>query len=170
MSTQTPNDFAWTDTDRRAVGTARLQASDAVRQTGNGHPGTAVSRPAPVARTIFQKVVRHGPAAPERTVRDRFVPLPGGTSLTLRTRLRPAGREPAPADLKRFRVRRSKTPGHPAYEHPAYGHTAGVETTNSPLGRSASNAVGMAMAARYQRAPLDPDARQGECRRWCGCR
>ncbi|MFF6802942.1 transketolase [Streptomyces sp. NPDC012616] len=156
MSTQTPNDFTWTDTDRRAVDTARLLAADAVQQVGNGHPGTAMSL-APVAYTIFQKVMRHDPADPEWTGRDRFVLSPGHTSLTLYTQLFLAGYELELADLKRFRTHGSKTPGHPEY-----GHTAGVETTTGPLGQGVANAVGMAMAARYERGLFDPDAPRGE--------
>ncbi|MGQ4366262.1 transketolase [Streptomyces sp. SAS_272] len=156
MSTQTPNDFTWTDTDRRAVDTARLLAADAVQQAGNGHPGTAMSL-APVAYTLFQKVMRHDPADPEWTGRDRFVLSPGHTSLTLYTQLFLAGYELELADLKRFRTHGSKTPGHPEY-----GHTAGVETTTGPLGQGVANAVGMAMAARYERGLFDPDAPRGE--------
>ncbi|MFE6822311.1 transketolase [Streptomyces sp. NPDC057690] len=156
MSTQTPNDFEWTGLDRRAVDTARLLAADAVQQVGNGHPGTAMSL-APVAYTIFQKVMRHDPADPEWTGRDRFVLSPGHTSLTLYTQLFLSGYELELADLKSFRTHGSKTPGHPEY-----GHTAGVETTTGPLGQGVANAVGMAMAARYERGLFDPDAPQGE--------
>ncbi|MEU9310656.1 transketolase [Streptomyces sp. NPDC048256] len=156
MSTQTPNDFEWTELDRRAVDTARLLAADAVQQVGNGHPGTAMSL-APVAYTIFQKVMRHDPADPEWTGRDRFVLSPGHTSLTLYTQLFLSGYELELADLKSFRTHGSKTPGHPEY-----GHTAGVETTTGPLGQGVANAVGMAMAARYERGLFDPDAPQGE--------
>ncbi|WP_406005792.1 transketolase [Streptomyces sp. NBC_00637] len=156
MSTQTPNTFEWTELDRRAVDTARLLAADAVQQVGNGHPGTAMSL-APVAYTIFQKVMRHDPADPEWTGRDRFVLSPGHTSLTLYTQLFLSGYELELADLKRFRTHDSKTPGHPEY-----GHTAGVETTTGPLGQGVANAVGMAMAARYERGLFDPDAPRGE--------
>ncbi|MFF1438804.1 transketolase [Streptomyces sp. NPDC058295] len=156
MSTQTPNNFEWTELDRRAVDTARLLAADAVQQVGNGHPGTAMSL-APVAYTIFQKVMRHDPADPEWTGRDRFVLSPGHTSLTLYTQLFLSGYELELADLKRFRTHGSKTPGHPEY-----GHTAGVETTTGPLGQGVANAVGMAMAARYERGLFDPEAPQGE--------
>ncbi|MER5585743.1 transketolase [Streptomyces asoensis] len=156
MSTQTPHPFEWTDIDRRAVDTARLLAADAVQRVGNGHPGTAMSL-APVAYTIFQKVMRHDPADPEWTGRDRFVLSPGHTSLTLYTQLFLAGYELELEDLKRFRTHGSKTPGHPEY-----GHTAGVETTTGPLGQGLANAVGMAMAARYERGLFDPGAPVGE--------
>ena len=156
MSTQTPDRFEWTELDRRAVDTARLLAADAVQRVGNGHPGTAMSL-APAAYTIFQKVMRHDPADPEWTGRDRFVLSPGHTSLTLYTQLFLAGYELELDDLKAFRTHGSKTPGHPEY-----GHTAGVETTTGPLGQGVANAVGMAMAARYERGLFDPEAPEGE--------
>ncbi|MPY62253.1 transketolase [Streptomyces spongiae] len=156
MSTQTTDRFEWTDLDRRAVDTARLLAADAVQKVGNGHPGTAMSL-APAAYTLFQKVMRHDPADPEWTGRDRFVLSPGHTSLTLYTQLFLAGYELELDDLKAFRTHGSKTPGHPEY-----GHTAGVETTTGPLGQGVANAVGMAMAARYERGLFDPDAPEGE--------
>ncbi|MFH8655969.1 transketolase [Streptomyces afghaniensis] len=156
MSTQTADSFEWTELDRRAVDTARLLAADAVQRVGNGHPGTAMSL-APAAYTIFQKVMRHDPADPEWTGRDRFVLSPGHTSLTLYTQLYLAGYELGLDDLKAFRTHGSKTPGHPEY-----GHTAGVETTTGPLGQGVANAVGMAMSARYERGLFDPDAPEGE--------
>ncbi|WP_266392188.1 transketolase [Streptomyces canus] len=156
MSTQTPDRFEWTELDRRAVDTARLLAADAVQQVGNGHPGTAMAL-APAAYTIFQKVMRHDPADPEWTGRDRFVLSPGHTSLTLYTQLYLSGYELELDDLKAFRTHGSKTPGHPEY-----GHTAGVETTTGPLGQGVANAVGMAMAARYERGLFDPETPEGE--------
>ncbi|GGQ38836.1 transketolase [Streptomyces mutabilis] len=159
MSTQTVDSadrLEWTDLDRRAVDTARVLAADAVQKVGNGHPGTAMAL-APAAYTIFQKVMRHDPADPEWTGRDRFVLSPGHTSLTLYTQLYLAGYELELDDLKAFRTHGSKTPGHPEY-----GHTAGVETTTGPLGQGIANAVGMAMAARYERGLFDPEAPAGE--------
>ncbi|MCW8103488.1 transketolase [Streptomyces tauricus] len=156
MSAHTADGFEWTDLDRRAVDTARLLAADAVQKVGNGHPGTAMSL-APAAYTLFQKVMRHDPADPEWTGRDRFVLSPGHTSLTLYTQLFLSGYELELDDLKAFRTHGSKTPGHPEY-----GHTAGVETTTGPLGQGLANAVGMAMAARYERGLFDPDAPEGE--------
>ncbi|MGY0490035.1 transketolase [Streptomyces sp. WG-D5] len=156
MSTsQTPADFEWTDVDQRAVDTARLLAADAVQKVGNGHPGTAMSL-APAAYTLFQKVMRHDPADADWVGRDRFVLSAGHSSLTLYIQLYLAGFGLELDDLKAFRTAGSRTPGHPEY-----GHTVGVETTTGPLGQGIANAVGMAMAARYERGLFDPEAPAG---------
>lgn len=156
MSTKpTTTDLEWTDLDRRAVDTARVLAMDSVQKVGNGHPGTAMSL-APAAYLLFQKLMRHDPSDAGWTGRDRFVLSPGHTSLTLYVQLYLAGFGLELDDLRSFRTWGSKTPGHP--EH---GHTTGVETTTGPLGQGIANAVGMAMAARYERGLFDPEAPQG---------
>ncbi|MBM9622265.1 transketolase [Streptomyces zhihengii] len=156
MSTKpTTTDLEWTALDDRAVDTARVLAMDAVQKVGNGHPGTAMSL-APAAYTLFQKVMRHDPADADWTGRDRFVLSAGHSSLTLYTQLYLAGFGLELDDLKAFRTWGSKTPGHPEY-----GHTTGVETTTGPLGQGVANAVGMAMAARYERGLFDPEAAPG---------
>ena len=156
MSTKpTTADLQWTDLDQRAVDTGRVLAADAVQKVGNGHPGTAMSL-SPAAYTLFQKVMRHDPADPEWVGRDRFVLSAGHSSLTLYVQLYLAGFGLELDDLKAFRTWGSKTPGHPEY-----GHTAGVETTTGPLGQGVANAVGMAMAARYERGLFDPEAAAG---------
>ncbi|HET8560129.1 MAG TPA: transketolase [Marmoricola sp.] len=141
----------WTALDQRAVDTVRCLAMDAVQKVGNGHPGTAMSV-APAAYLLFQKVMRHNPADPHWTGRDRFVLSCGHSSLTLYIQLYLGGWGLELADLEALRTWGSKTPGHPEY-----GHTAGVETTTGPLGQGVGNAVGMAMAARRERGLLDPD-------------
>lgn len=151
----TTTDLQWTELDQRAVDTVRVLAADAVQKVGNGHPGTAMSL-APAAYTLFQKVMRHDPADPEWTGRDRFVLSAGHSSLTLYIQLYLAGYGLELDDLKAFRTWESRTPGHPEY-----GHTAGVETTTGPLGQGVANAVGMAMAARYERGLFDPAAAPG---------
>ncbi|WP_327247019.1 transketolase [Streptomyces sp. NBC_01320] len=156
MSTKpTTTDLQWTELDQRAVDTVRVLAADAVQKVGNGHPGTAMSL-APAAYTLFQKVMRHDPADADWTGRDRFVLSAGHTSLTLYIQLYLAGYGLELDDLKAFRTWGSKTPGHPEY-----GHTTGVETTTGPLGQGVANAVGMAMAARYERGLFDPEAAPG---------
>ncbi len=155
MSTKPSNTFEWTELDRRTVDTVRVLAADAVQKVGNGHPGTAMSL-APAAYLIFQRFLQHDPADPAWTGRDRFVLSPGHTSLTLYIQLYLSGYGLTLEDLKSFRVWGSLTPGHP--EH---GHTAGVETTTGPLGQGMANAVGMAMAARFERGLFDPEAPAG---------
>ncbi|MFF2806861.1 transketolase [Streptomyces sp. NPDC058000] len=156
MSTKpTTTDFEWTELDQRAVDTVRVLAMDSVQKVGNGHPGTAMSL-APAAYVLFQKLMRHDPANADWTGRDRFVLSAGHSSLTLYIQLFLAGYGLELDDLKSFRTWGSKTPGHPEY-----GHTTGVETTTGPLGQGVANAVGMAMASRYERGLFDPDAAQG---------
>ncbi|USX52468.1 transketolase [Lentzea sp. HUAS12] len=146
----------WTELDKRAVDTARVLAADAVQNVGNGHPGTAMSL-APLAYTLFQRVLRHDPADPDWIGRDRFVLSAGHSSLTLYIQLFLSGYGLEVDDLKTLRKWGSKTPGHP--EH---GHTKGVEITTGPLGSGLASAVGMAMAARRERGLFDPSAAPGE--------
>lgn len=156
MSTKpTTTDLEWTDLDRRAVDTVRVLAMDAVQKVGNGHPGTAMSL-APAAYVLFQRLLRHDPADAQWTGRDRFVLSAGHSSLTLYIQLYLSGYGLELDDLESFRTWGSKTPGHPEY-----GHTVGVETTTGPLGQGVANAVGMAMASRYERGLYDPDAAPG---------
>ena len=145
----------WTDLDRRSVDTVRVLAMDAVQKVGNGHPGTAMSL-APAAYLLFQRFLRHDPSDPQWLGRDRFVLSCGHSSLTLYIQLYLSGYLVALSDLESFRTWGSLTPGHP--EH---GHTAGVETTTGPLGQGLAAAVGMAMAARYERGLLDSEAPWG---------
>ena len=140
----------WNHLDDQAVVTSRALAMDAVQKVGNGHPGTAMSL-APVAYTLFQRILKHDPANPNWIARDRFILSCGHSSLTLYIQLFLSGYGVELEDLKSFRTHNSLTPGHPEY-----GHTLGVETTTGPLGQGVANAVGMAMAARYEKGLLDP--------------
>ena len=146
----------WTDLDRRAVDTVRVLAADAVQKVGNGHPGTAMSL-APLAYSLFQRVMRHDPTDPDWIGRDRFVLSAGHSSLTLYIQLYLSGYGLELADLEALRTWGSKTPGHPEHRH-----TPGVEITTGPLGQGLAAAVGMAMAARRERGLFDPDAAPGE--------
>ena len=146
----------WTELDDRAVVIARALAMDSVQKAGHGHPGTAMSL-APVAYNLFQNHLRHDPADPNWLGRDRFILSCGHSSLTLYIQLYFSGYGVELDDLKSFRTWNSLTPGHPEY-----GHTAGVEMTTGPLGAGVATAVGMAMAARYERGLLDPNAPTGK--------
>ena len=143
----------WSTIDDRAVTIARALAMDSVQKVGNGHPGTAMSL-APVAYTLFQRFLKHDPSDSSWLGRDRFVLSCGHSSLTLYIQLFLSGYGLTLDDLKAFRTYKSLTPGHP--EH---GHTNGVETTTGPLGAGISNAVGMAMATRFEKGLLDPEGK-----------
>lgn len=146
----------WSDADTRAVDTARVLAAEAVQKCGSGHPGTAMSL-APLAYTLFQRVMNVDPNDTEWAGRDRFVLSPGHTSLTLYVQLFLGGFGLTMDDLKALRTWGSLTPGHPEYRH-----TKGIEITTGPLGQGLASAVGMAMAARRERHLFDPDAPAGE--------
>ena len=111
---------------------------------------------APVAYTLFQRHLVHDPSDPQWIGRDRFILSCGHSSLTLYTQLFLSGYGLEMKDLQEFRTWGSLTPGHPEF-----GHTAGVEMTTGPLGQGVATAVGMAMAARYERGLLDPQAPAG---------
>ena len=145
----------WTELDSLAVDTVRVLAADAVQKVGNGHPGTAMSL-APLAYTLFQRVMRHDPGDTHWLGRDRFILSCGHSSLTLYLQLYLGGFGLELSDIESLRTWGSKTPGHPEFRH-----TLGVEITTGPLGQGLASAVGMAMAARYERGLFDPDAPAG---------
>ena len=145
----------WAELDSTAVDTVRVLAADAVQKVGNGHPGTAMSL-APLAYTLFQRAMRHDPSDTEWLGRDRFVLSCGHSSLTLYLQLYLGGFGLELSDIEALRTWGSKTPGHPEFRH-----TRGVEITTGPLGQGLASAVGMAMAARFERGLFDPDAPAG---------
>ena len=146
------NNQAWTPLDEKAVAVSRALAADAVQKAGHGHPGTAMSL-APVAYTLFQRFLRHDPARPEWIGRDRFVLSCGHSSLTLYIQLFLSGYGLELSDIENFRTANSLTPAHPEF-----GHTTGVEITTGPLGSGIASAVGMAMAARFEKGLFDPES------------
>lgn len=146
----------WSELDTQAVDTTRILAADAVQKCGSGHPGTAMSL-APLAYTLFQRVMNLDPADSTWAGRDRFVLSCGHSSLTQYIQLYLGGFGLEMDDLKALRTWGSLTPGHPEY-----GHTKGVEITTGPLGQGLASAVGMAMAARWERYLFDPEAPSGQ--------
>ena len=155
------------DLDQVAVNTIRGLCMDAVQAANSGHPGTPMGM-APVAYTLWQRVLRFDPQDPIWPNRDRFVLSEGHASTLLWSLLHLARVEavdpdyevlgtPAVSldDLRRFRQPDSKCPGHPEYRW-----TSGVETTTGPLGQGVATSVGMAIAgqwlgARYNREGFD---------------
>ncbi len=126
-----------------SVNTIRALAMDAVEKAASGHPGTAMAL-APVAYTIYTKMMRHNPENPDWPDRDRFVLSAGHACMLQYAMLHLTGYDLTMDDIKNFRQWEARTPGHP--EHFL---TPGVETTTGPLGQGFANGVGMAIAERY---------------------
>ena len=129
----------------------RALAMDAVQKANSGHPGAPMGM-ADIAEVLYNDFMRHNPANPEWSDRDRFVMSNGHGSMLPYSVLHLTGYDVTIEDLKNFRQLHSKTPGHP--EH---GYAPGIETTTGPLGQGVSNAVGMAIAERVLAAEFNRD-------------
>lgn len=126
-------------------------AMDAPLAAKSGHQGTAMAL-APLAHVLYSRVMRHDPAQPMWTNRDRFILSNGHASILQYAALFLNGYGLELDDLRSFRQWGSSTPGHPER-----GHTPGVEVTTGPLGQGFANAVGMAIAERHLRARFGAD-------------
>src|SRR3954451_22231170 len=137
--------------EKLSVDTIRTLSMDGVEKANSGHPGTPMAL-APVAYSLFTRVMKHDPSDPQWIDRDRFVLSAGHASMLLYSTLFLTGYEMSLEDLKAFRQLGSKTPGHPEYHH-----TQGVEVTTGPLGQGISMAVGIALAERMMAARFNRD-------------
>ncbi len=126
-------------------------AMDAPAKAKSGHPGTAMAL-APLAVTLFSRVLRHDPTHPGWIDRDRFILSCGHASILQYGIARVFGYGVTREDLIEFRQPHSRTPGHPEV-----GVTPTVEVTTGPLGQGLANGVGMAIAERYLRASYGPE-------------
>lgn len=130
----------------------RFLSMDAVQKANSGHPGMPMGM-ADIAEVLWHDVLRHSPANPNWSNRDRFVLSNGHGAMLLYSLLHLTGYDLSIEDLKQFRQLHSRTPGHPEF-----GETPGVETTTGPLGQGLGNAVGMAIAEKHLSAVFNrPD-------------
>ena len=143
--------------DQLCIDTVRALSMDAVQRANSGHPGTPMAL-APLIWLLFTRHLRHNPANPAWSDRDRFVLSAGHASMLLYSALYLSGYDLSLDDLKQFRQWDSRTPGHPEY-----GVTPGVEVTTGPLGQGVGNAVGFAIAEAHLAAAVQQRAGTG---RW----
>ena len=110
---------------------------------------------APVAYTLYTRVMRHNPADASWPNRDRFVLSCGHASMLLYSMLYLCGYGLELSDLESFRQI-----GSPCAGHPEYGHAAGIEATTGPLGQGISTCVGLALAERMLAARFNRDGHE----------
>lgn len=137
--------------DQKAISTLRCLSVDMVEAAKSGHPGLPLGA-APMAYSLWERVMNFDPNCPHWPDRDRFILSAGHGSALLYSLLYLFGYPLSLDDLKNFRQFNSLTPGHPEY-----GHTVGVEVTTGPLGQGFAHGVGFAigeahLAARYNQA------------------
>ena len=137
--------------DQKSIDTIRMLSVEAVEKAKSGHPGMPLGA-APMAYTLWSRVMNHNGKNPEWINRDRFVLSAGHGSMLLYSMLHLFGYGLTIEDLKNFRQLGSKTPGHPEFRH-----TKGVESTTGPLGQGISTAVGMAMAEAHLSSVFNTD-------------
>lgn len=137
--------------EQLAINTIRFLAIDGVQKANSGHPGMPMGC-APIAYSLYSKIMKHNPANPKWINRDRFILSAGHGSMLLYSILHLCGYGVSLNELKNFRQWGSITPGHPEF-----GLTPGVETTTGPLGQGFSNAVGMAIAQAYLASMFNKD-------------
>ena len=137
--------------EQKTINTIRVLSAEAVEKAKSGHPGLPLGA-APMAYTLWGRVMNHNPKNPNWVNRDRFVLSAGHGSALIYSLLHLFEYGLTSDDLKNFRQLDSKTPGHPEY-----GHTIGVEVTTGPLGQGLANAVGMAMTEAHLAAHFNKE-------------
>ncbi len=126
--------------DELCIDTIRTLSIDAVQKANQGHPGAPMGL-APVAYTLYTRLMRHNPANPLWIDRDRFILSAGHASMLLYSALFLSGYPITLDDLEHFRVL-----GWPTAGHPERWDVPGIEATTGPLGQGLSMAVGLALA------------------------
>lgn len=137
--------------DTMSVNAIRVLSADGVQKANSGHPGLPLGSAA-MAYELWAKHMKHNPANPKWSNRDRFILSGGHGSMLLYSLLHLFGYGLKIEDLSQFRQDNSLTPGHPEY-----GHTVGVEATTGPLGAGMATAVGMAMAEAHLAAKFNKE-------------
>ncbi|ACR13779.1 transketolase [Teredinibacter turnerae T7901] len=132
----------------------RALSMDAVQKANSGHPGAPMGM-ADIAEVLWNDFLKHNPANPGWSDRDRFVLSNGHGSMLIYSLLHLTGYDLPINELQNFRQLHSKTPGHPEL-----GYTPGVETTTGPLGQGICNAVGMAIAEKTLAGQFNRDGHE----------
>merc|ERR1740138_1088641 len=130
----------------KAADEARGLAIDSITKAASGHMGLPLGC-AEIGAVLFGQEMSYNPEEPKWINRDRFILSAGHGSMFIYSWLHIAGYDLSLEEVKNFRVKDSKTPGHPEF-----GWTVGIESTTGPLGQGVGNGVGMAAAAKLAAA------------------
>jgi transketolase len=139
------------DLDQLCINTVRILSIDMSEKARSGHPGLPLGA-APMAYTLWDRILRHNPANPRWADRDRFVLSAGHGCELLYSLLHLTGYNISIDDLQNFRQWGSKTTGHPEYDP-----DLGIEATTGPLGQGIAMAIGMAVAEAHLAARFNRD-------------
>jgi transketolase len=140
-----------TNIDQLCIDTIRTLSMDAVQKANSGHPGAPMGL-APVAYTLYTRVMRHNPGNPSWIDRDRFVLSAGHASMLLYSTLFLTGYPMTLDDIEHFRQ-----VGWPTAGHPERWDSPGIEATTGPLGQGISMSVGLALGERMLAARFNRD-------------
>lgn len=102
---------------------------------------------AEIGAVLYGHLLNINPAVPRWLNRDRLILSGGHGSMFLYAWLHLSGFDVSMEDIKAFRAKGSRTPGHPEF-----GCCPGVECTTGPLGQGIANAVGFAISAKHAAA------------------
>lgn len=127
---------------QQTINTIRALSIDMIEEANSGHPGLPMGA-APMAYTLWVNHLNFNPNHDKFINRDRFILSAGHGSALLYSLLHLSG-SLSMEELKNFRQKDSKTPGHPELHH-----TQGVEVTTGPLGQGFAMGVGQAMAEAH---------------------
>lgn len=122
----------------------RLDVVKMVYEAKDGHPGPAFSA-TDILTTLYFKEMNINPAEPRWSERDRFILSKGHACPALYAALAHKGYF-SKNELTGLRKMGSILQGHPDMNK-----TPGIDMTSGSLGNGLSLAVGMAMAAKYQK-------------------
>merc|ERR1719287_272864 len=133
----------------KAADEARGLAIDSIKKASSGHMGLPLGC-AEIGAVLFGQEMSYNPDDPSWLNRDRFVLSAGHGSMFLYSWLHMSGYDLPMEEVQNFRVKDSKTPGHPEF-----GWTPGIEATTGPLGQGVANGAGLAAAGKLAAATLN---------------
>lgn len=135
-----------TDILQKAANEARGLAIDAIFDKASGHMGLPLGC-AEIGAVLYGNLLNINPSEPRWLNRDRFVLSGGHGSMFLYAWLHLSGFDVTMDDVRAFRSKGARTPGHPEFMC-----CPGVECTTGPLGQGIANAVGFAISAKHAAA------------------